>query len=50
MSAIAAVIMQVCNHGDHVVASNTLYGGTFALFKDPAGNLLGVAENGTYAR
>jgi hypothetical protein len=22
---------------------------TFALFKDPAGNLLGVAENGTYA-
>jgi hypothetical protein len=22
---------------------------TFALFKDPAGNLLGVAENGSYA-
>ncbi|NNE47827.1 MAG: hypothetical protein HKN37_14340 [Rhodothermales bacterium] len=23
---------------------------TFALFKDPAGNLLGVAENGSYSR
>ena len=34
MGAISSAIMQLCNHGDHVVASNTLYGGTFALFKD----------------
>ena len=26
--------MQLCNHGDHVVADRTLYGGTFALLKD----------------
>ena len=34
MSAIAATVMQLCNHGDHVVSSDTIYGGTFALFKD----------------
>ncbi len=34
MSAIAAVVMQCCNAGDHVVASDALYGGTFALFHD----------------
>ncbi|MHC4415133.1 MAG: aminotransferase class V-fold PLP-dependent enzyme [Planctomycetota bacterium] len=33
MSAIAAVVMQLCDSGDHVVVSNTLYGGTFALFR-----------------
>jgi methionine-gamma-lyase len=39
ISAIAAVIMQLCGSDDHVVASNTLYGGTFALLKEflPAG-------------
>ncbi|HQP38506.1 MAG TPA: aminotransferase class V-fold PLP-dependent enzyme [Polyangiaceae bacterium] len=31
LSAIGAVITQLCNSGDHVVASNTLYGGTHAL-------------------
>ncbi|MHC5024409.1 MAG: aminotransferase class V-fold PLP-dependent enzyme [Planctomycetota bacterium] len=34
MSAIAAVIMQLCNNGDHVLAAHTLYGGTFALLKE----------------
>jgi methionine-gamma-lyase len=34
MSAIAGTVMQVCNHGDHMVSSDTVYGGTFALFKD----------------
>jgi methionine-gamma-lyase len=34
MSAIAAPIMQLCNHGDRVVAGNTIYGGTFALLKN----------------
>ena len=31
MSAIAAAIMQRCTSGDKVVASNTLYGGTWSL-------------------
>lgn len=34
LGAIAAVIMQVCDHGDHVVAGNAIYGGTFALLHD----------------
>jgi methionine-gamma-lyase len=34
MSAISSVIMQLCEPGDHIIASNTLYGGTFALFHD----------------
>ena len=31
MSAIACVLLQLCGHGDHIVASNRLYGGTYAL-------------------
>lgn len=34
MSAIAAVILQLCAAGDRVVSSNTIYGGTFALFDE----------------
>ena len=34
MSAIAAVVMQLCDSGDHVVASNAIYGGTYALLKE----------------
>ncbi|HMP02175.1 MAG TPA: aminotransferase class I/II-fold pyridoxal phosphate-dependent enzyme [Gemmatales bacterium] len=34
MSAIAGTLMQLCDQGDHVVASDTLYGGTFALLKE----------------
>jgi methionine-gamma-lyase len=34
LSAIAATVMQVCNSGDHVVASRTVYGGTYALLND----------------
>jgi len=34
LSAIAAALLQCCASGDHVVASNTLYGGTFALLKE----------------
>lgn len=34
MAAISAAILQCCAHGDHVVAGNTLYGGTFALLHD----------------
>jgi methionine-gamma-lyase len=34
MSAIATVVLQCCSPGDRVVAANSLYGGTFALFHD----------------
>ena len=34
MAAISASILQLCESGDHVVASNTVYGGTFALLHD----------------
>jgi len=34
MSAIACTIMQLCGSGDHIVASRTIYGGTYALLKN----------------
>ncbi len=34
MSAIAAAVLQLCKQGDHIVSSNTLYGGTYALFEE----------------
>ncbi|MFO7552943.1 MAG: aminotransferase class I/II-fold pyridoxal phosphate-dependent enzyme [Haliea sp.] len=34
MGAISAVIFALCNAGDHVVASHTIYGGTWALLND----------------
>ena len=34
MGAIAATVMQLCGHGDHAVVSDTIYGGSFALFHD----------------
>ncbi len=33
ISAIAATVLQLCASGDHIVASDTIYGGTFALLK-----------------
>jgi methionine-gamma-lyase len=34
LAAIAATVMQLCDTGDHIVASRTVYGGTFALMHD----------------
>jgi methionine-gamma-lyase len=34
MGAISAVLMQCCQPGDHIVASDALYGGTYALMHD----------------
>jgi methionine-gamma-lyase len=31
ISAIACSLLQICQHGDHIVASDTVYGGTHAL-------------------
>ena len=34
MAAISAAVLQLCDSGDHIVASNTVYGGTYALMHD----------------
>eukprot|EP00823_Brevimastigomonas_motovehiculus_P008814 TRINITY_DN825_c0_g1_i1.p1 TRINITY_DN825_c0_g1~~TRINITY_DN825_c0_g1_i1.p1 ORF type:complete len:449 (-),score=74.59 TRINITY_DN825_c0_g1_i1:489-1835(-) len=34
MAAIACTLLSLCSAGDHIVCSNTVYGGTFALLKD----------------
>jgi len=34
MSAISACLLQLCDSGDHIVAANAIYGGTYALLND----------------
>ncbi len=34
MAAITCTILQICNTGDHIVASMTTYGGTFAFMQN----------------
>jgi methionine-gamma-lyase len=34
MAAISCTILQICNTGDEVISSRTIYGGTYALFKN----------------
>lgn len=34
MGAITSVILQLCNSGDHLVSSRTIYGGTYAFMKN----------------
>jgi methionine-gamma-lyase len=34
MGAINCAVMQICNMGDEIVSSHTIYGGTYALFKN----------------
>ena len=34
MGAITAVLLQLCNAGDHIVSSRTIYGGTYAFLKN----------------
>ena len=34
MSAISCTLLQLCKNGDHIVASDTIYGGTHALLAD----------------
>ena len=34
MSAISCTLLQLCRSGDHIVASDTIYGGTHALLQD----------------
>jgi methionine-gamma-lyase len=34
MGSISSVIMQLCNAGDEIVSARTIYGGTYALFRN----------------
>ncbi len=34
MGAISAVLLQLCNSGDHIISSRTIYGGTYAFLKN----------------
>jgi len=34
MGAITSVLLQLCQHGDHIVSSRTIYGGTYAFLKN----------------
>jgi methionine-gamma-lyase len=34
MSAISCTLLQLCEYGDHIVASDTVYGGTHALLRE----------------
>jgi methionine-gamma-lyase len=34
MSAISCTLLQLCKNGDHIVSSDTIYGGTHALLED----------------
>ncbi len=34
MGAISAVVFQICSSGDEIISSRTIYGGTYALFKN----------------
>ena len=34
MAAISSTIIQICNSGDEIICSRTVYGGTYALFKN----------------
>ncbi len=34
MGAITATLMQICSGGDHIISARTIYGGTYAYFKN----------------
>jgi len=42
MGAISATLMALCGHGDHIVSSNTIYGGSYALMHDFLPGIAGV--------
>ena len=39
MGAITPVMLQICNAGDHIISSRTIYGGTYAFLKNFAPRL-----------
>lgn len=45
MAAISSVLLRVCDTGDHIVASRTIYGGTYALLHDFLPKKAGIATS-----
>ncbi len=45
MGAISAALLQLCGHGDHIVASDTIYGGTYALLNDYLSEKAGISTD-----
>lgn len=57
MAAITTTLLQLCGHGDHIVASNAVYGGTHAFLKEFLPKRTGItttfvdiADHGAVAR
>ncbi len=42
MGAISATLVQLCSPGDHIICSDTVYGGTYALAKDFLPKKMGI--------
>ena len=45
MSAISATLMAICRSGDHIVSSDTVYGGTYALMRNFLSHKAGVTTS-----
>jgi methionine-gamma-lyase len=45
MSAISATLMQLCDAGDHIVSSNAVYGGSYALMHDLLPSKTGITTS-----
>lgn len=45
LGAISAAVLQMCDTGDHIVSSDTIYGGTFALFHDFFPTKMGITTS-----
>ena len=45
MSAISATLMAICRSGDHIVSSDTVYGGTYALMRNFLPHKAGVTTS-----
>ena len=57
MAAITTTLLQLCGHGDHIIASNAVYGGTHAFLKEFLPRRTGItttfvdiADHGAVAR
>jgi len=47
MSAISCTLLQLCRSGDHIISSDTIYGGTHALLRELF-SVMGIAPTFLY--
>ena len=45
MAAISSTLLGICSHGDHIVSSGSVYGGTFSLMKDFLATKCGISTS-----